>query len=142
MHLRCLLRHAWEYPRYNRRECSQRFQPPLLFLNRDIAAYTQPGGQSAGGRRVGSRAARKPPTTQGLQNELNDLFAAASEQGRRFVDVASDDLASRTTTHPSNHTIRTCLWLMRKNVKSRDIILSMERNGTRSILTIRYMLPR
>jgi hypothetical protein len=122
--------------------CRQRIQQLLLFLSRDIAAYDQPEGQSAEGRRVGSRAARKSPIAQELQNELNDLFAAASQQGQRFVDVISDDLASRATTHPSNHAIRTCLWLMRKNVRSRDIILRMETSGTRSVLTIRYKLPR
>src|SRR5438132_13296321 len=118
------------------KSCQQIF----CLRNRDSADYDHPGGQSAGGRRVGSRAARKPPTTQGLQNELNDLFAAASEQGRRFVDVASDDLASRTITHPSNHTIRTCLWLMRKNVKSPSrmfLVVARERAKPGDQLTVR-----
>jgi len=84
-----------------------------------------------------------PPTAQDFQQELDNIFATATKQGKTYVDVKSGELHRRVGGYPShNHRMPVCCQVMRRNMKPGDIILYEPPSGQGATLTIRYKLPR
>ena len=84
-----------------------------------------------------------PPTAQDFQQELDNIFATATRQGRSYVDVKSGELHRRVGGYPGhNHRMPVCCQVMRRNMKPDDIILEEPPSGQGATLVIRYMLPR
>jgi len=84
-----------------------------------------------------------PPTAQDFQDELNNIFRLAQQQGKAYVDVKSGDLHRQVGGYPEhNHRMPVCCEVMKKNMKPGDQILQEPPSGQGATLIIRYKLPR
>ena len=79
-----------------------------------------------------------PPNAEDFQKELDKIFTQLP-----FIDIRSGDLHKKVGDYPgTNHRMRVCCEVMRKNMKQGDIILKQPPKGNGANLIIRYKLPR
>jgi len=84
-----------------------------------------------------------PPNSQDFQNELDNIFASARRQGKKYVEVKSGDLHRRVGGYPrSNHRMPLCCRVMKINMNSKDKIIQEPPREQGATLIIRYNLPR
>ena len=83
------------------------------------------------------------PNAQDFQNELNNIFSSAQQQGRTYVNVKSGDLHRKLGGYPSqNHRMPVCCDVMKKNMSQEDTILQQPPSGRGATLLIRFKIPR
>ena len=83
------------------------------------------------------------PTAQDFQDELNNIFLSAQQQGRNYVNVKSGDLHRKLGGYPSqNHRMPVCCDVMKRNMNQEDTILQQPPSGKGATLLIRFKIPR
>lgn len=85
----------------------------------------------------------QPPTAVDFQRELDAIFELARENNLPSIVVKSGKLHSQAVGYPAtNHRMPLCCYVMRKNMKPDDAVLSEPPSGQGATLRIRYLLPR
>ena len=83
------------------------------------------------------------PTTVDFQRQLDAVFALARENALQSIVVKSGDLHAQVGGYPgTNHRMPLCCYVMRKNMKPEDSVISEPPSGLGATLKIRYQLPR
>lgn len=83
------------------------------------------------------------PNAQDFQDELNNIFLSAQQQGRTYVNVKSGDLHRKLGGYPSqNHRMPVCCDVMKRNMNQEDTILQQPPSGKGATLLIRFKIPR
>ena len=84
-----------------------------------------------------------PPSTDEFQAELNEVLKAASQERQAYVDVNAGELHRSVGGYPTPfNRMPACCNVMRKEMKSGDLLLHEPPKGKGASLTIRYRLPR
>ena len=87
--------------------------------------------------------ATKIPTSVDFQDELDNIFRKAQQQGLSEIKVKSGDLHRKVGGYPShNHRMPVCCQVMREKMRPGDQILAAPPKGDVATLVIRYRLPR
>jgi hypothetical protein len=82
----------------------------------------------------------KPPTANGLKNELNRLLMAAQKMGASAIEIESGYLYNRISNHLDESAMEVCYNVMQENMKDGDKLL--KKLAKRYLISIRYQLPR
>ena len=83
------------------------------------------------------------PNAQDFQDELNNIFLSAQQQGRTYVNVKSGDLHRKLGGYPSqNHRMPVCCDVMKRNMNQEDTILQQPPSEKGATSLIRFKIPR
>lgn len=83
------------------------------------------------------------PRTHDFQNELLNILSLAQEIGAFCIGIRSGDLHKRLGGYPGHsHRMPVCCQVMKRNMKSGDLVLKQPPSGMGANLIICYKLPR
>ena len=82
----------------------------------------------------------KPPTVNGLQNELNRLLRTAQKMGAVAIEIESGYLYARISRQFDEKAMAVCCKVMQENMKDGDKLIKKLAKG--QSITIKYKLPR
>jgi hypothetical protein len=78
-----------------------------------------------------------------FEQEIRGRFRDATNGGSPYIDIASGDIHRSVGGYPgTNHRMPICCSVMRRLMKSGDVVLASPPRGQGATLTIRYGLPR
>ena len=81
------------------------------------------------------------PTQLDFQNELDNLFMKAREDGKEFIEVTSKQVHSNVGGYPSNnHRMPVCCDVMLAKMQSSDEIIEQPPKGKGATLKVKYYL--
>lgn len=81
------------------------------------------------------------PTAQDFENQVVAIKAATKQRGQPYVDVKSGNLHRHLGGYPSNdHRMPVCCEVMKRMMRSGDLILKQPPSGQGAALVIRYFV--
>jgi len=84
------------------------------------------------------------PTKEEFRDQLLEVFRIAEQRREASVIVRAGDLHRAVGEYPNRKTHRmpVCCNVMRRAMRTGDVVVSEPRRGQGATLTIRYALPR